>query len=162
VFEDDPVDLDAMRRQRSVPSMIDLTGSTFTGEIRARVPQGWWAKASITVIAPDGQANVIASSEPIDPDLSTREYAVHQGDLLRREFPGFHEFSFEPIAAFGGRDAFKREFSWTPPDGVQVHQIQLYLVEQGRGFTATATTPEYHFDRMEADLRDILHRLALP
>jgi hypothetical protein len=159
---EEPVDIDEMRRRRSVPSMIDLTGSTFRGEISARVPRGWWVKASTTVIAPDGQANVIASSEPIEPDLGSRDYAVSQGDLLRKEFPGFHELSFEPVTAFGGREAFQREFTWSPPDGVQVRQIQLYFAEDGRGFTATATTPVYSFDRMEADLRDILHRLSLP
>ena len=33
-----------------------------------------------------------------------------------------------------------REFAWTPPDGVEVSQMQIYAVANGRGITATGGT----------------------
>lgn len=113
--------------------------SEFAGSLRALLPHDWRAKESMTFLAPDGQANVIASSEPIDPSLDTARYAQIQGELLRREFPGFEERRSGPDAVFGGREGFRREFTWVPPDGVRVFQTQVYWVNAGRGYTATST-----------------------
>ena len=54
-------------------------------------PAGWFFKTSVTLVAPDGQGNVIASSEPIDVRLDTEQYFAEQGVLLYREFPKFAE-----------------------------------------------------------------------
>src|SRR4051794_34286815 len=129
--------------------------------ISAPLPQDWYAKDSLTLLAPDGQANVIASSEPLSPDIDTARYADVQGDLLEREFPGFRQISFEETDAFGGRRGHLRRFEWLPPDGEAVTQIQLYYAEAGRGYTATATTPSSEFARYELELRDVLDGLLL-
>ena len=134
---------------------------TFRPKIRAAVPGAWFAKESTTLLAPDGQANVIASSEPLDETVEVKQYAEVQGDLLNREFPGYHEFSFEETDLFGGRRGYIRHFEWTPPDGVPVTQLQLYYVEDGRGYTATATTPSSNFRAVELELRQILSGLKL-
>ena len=110
------------------------------------------------MLAPDGQANVIASSEPLDDGIDTQSYANVQGNLLRTKFPGYHEHAFEEADAFGDH-GFMRRFEWLPPDGVAVMQIQLYYVEKGRGYTATATTPKSEYERYEFDLQDILEGL---
>ena len=113
------------------------------------------------LLAPDGQANVIASSEPLDPSIDTEQYATVQGDLLRGEFPGYVEHAFEEAALLGGRRGYRRHFEWTPPDGVAVTQIQLYFAENSRGYTATATTPSTNFENVEAELRQILAGLLI-
>ena len=133
--------------------------SRFRPTISAPLPDGWFAKESLTLLAPDGQANVIASSEPLAEEIDTDTYASVQGDLLRTEFPGYDEFSFEETQVFGGRRGYVRRFEWLPPDGVAVTQIQLYFAESGRGYTATATTPSAEFSRYELELRDILDGL---
>jgi hypothetical protein len=133
----------------------------FAPRLSAELPTGWFAKESITLLAPDGQANIIASSEPLDESINTDRYAGVQGDLLRGEFPAYKEASFEPVDLFGGRRGYLRHFEWTPPDGVPVTQIQLYHAEKGRGFTATATTPSTVFPAVESVLRDVLASLVI-
>ena len=135
--------------------------SHFEPTLSADLPADWHAKESLTLIAPDGQANVIASSEPLDPGIDTEHYATVQGDLLVAEFPGYEEHSFEPAELLGGRSALVRRFRWLPPDGEAVTQIQIYYAEAGRGYTATATTPESNFPAMELQLQEILERLVI-
>lgn len=137
-----------------------IATNRFAGGLSLELPGGWFAKESVTIISPDGQANLIASSEPLDHTINTADYARIQGDLLRKEFPGYIEHAFVAARVFGGQPGFIRRFSWTPPDGVPVTQIQLYYAETGRGFTATATTPSAQFDRFESTFRQLLASLA--
>lgn len=133
----------------------------FGPTLSAPLLEGWFAKESITLLAPDGKANVIASSEPLDETVDTRRYAEVQGELLVKEFPGFEEYSFEQAEIFGERSGFMRRFQWVPPDGVPIMQVQLYYAEAGRGYTATATTPTTEFTRYESDLQDVLEGLLV-
>lgn len=128
--------------------------------VRAAVPAGWLVKESVTLLAPDGQANVIVSREPLDPTLDTRQYATVQGDLLRREFPGYEEQVFTVLPLSAG-PAYLRLFSWTPPDGVRVVQHQMYLARAGTGFTATATTPASTHERFAGAFDQVLRQLEL-
>jgi hypothetical protein len=131
----------------------------FEARLSIPLPQSWFAKESLTLIAPDGQANIIASSEPLEADIDAERYAQVQGDLLRREFNGYHEHSFEAAAAFG-RHGFIRVFEWQPPDGVRVSQIQMYYAESGRGYTATATSPSTQFDRYAPQLWSVMDNIT--
>lgn len=132
-----------------------------TSLLTVPLPAGWFFKESITVLAPDGQANVIVSSEPLDPRLDTDGYAQAQGTLLAQEFPGFYEVSYAPISWLGGERAYLRHFTWAPPDGVPITQMQAYHAQPGRGFTATATTPSTSFHHLEATLREVLLGVVL-
>lgn len=132
-----------------------------SAHLSADVPSDWFLKESITLLAPDGQANVIASIEPLDPSLTSRQYAEIQGDLLRREFPGYHEFEFAPAAVYGGQPGYLRHFAWIPPDGRSVTQLQTYLAMSGSGYTATATTSTALFPSLERQLRLLLDGLRL-
>ena len=82
----------------------------FRPRIAAAVPDDWFVKESITLLAPDGQANIIASGEPLDDDLTSERYAQVQGELLVAEFPGYKQLSFGPIELFEGRSGFVRKF----------------------------------------------------
>jgi tetratricopeptide (TPR) repeat protein len=94
--------------------------TSFRASITSLVPDGWLVKESITLLSPDGQANVIASSEPLDPSIDTARYAGTQGELLRTEFPGFKEAWVQEREVLGGRPGVVRAFSWTPEGGVPV------------------------------------------
>ena len=133
-----------------------MSTSVFQPTLSASPPEGWFAKESITLLAPDGQANIIISSEPLASDIDTWAYASIQGQLLAREFPGYveHWFCAEPI--LGRSDGLVRDFSWRPPDGVEVTQIQFYCVIDSRGYTGTATTPRHQFAELEPVLRSTL------
>jgi hypothetical protein len=135
--------------------------SRFFPTISGPLPEGWFPKESITFLEPEGRANVIASSEPLDASIDTNRYAEVQGNLLRTEFPGYHEMTFEPMTMFGDRSGFLRRFQWTPPDGVPVTQVQLYYAEDGRGYTATATSPAGEFAQHEPKLIEILEGLLI-
>jgi hypothetical protein len=124
--------------------------------IQAPRPAEWFFKESITVIAPHGEANVIISGEPLSPHISVDRYAEVQGELLAAEFPGYHQDSFEPSVVFGHHLGYLRQFSWRPPDGVPVTQLQCYAVQESRGYTGTATTPTTGFGRHEDVLRWVL------
>ena len=133
----------------------------FAPRLRATLPAGWFAKESMTLLAPDGQANVIASSEPLDPTITAQRYAEIQGDVLNQKFEGYRQLRFEPTLVFGGRPGYLRQFEWTPPDGVPVTQVQLYFAANGRGYTATATTPSSEFHRFEQQFDQMLSGLLL-
>lgn len=133
----------------------------FRPVLRAGLPDGWHAKESITLLSPDGQANIIASSEPIQPGIESETYAAVQGELLAREFPQYRQLAFEPRVLFGNRQGYAREFEWIPEDGVPVTQIQLYHAADGRGYTATATTPSTNFPTIAPMLRVVLAALVI-
>ena len=140
---------------------LDRSTEVVRGVITASKPVDWFAKESHTFLAPDGRANVIASSEPLDPDIDSFSYADIQGDLLQREFRGYVQQSFEEMDVFGGRAGFMRRFTWQPEDGEPVTQIQLYCAEDGRGYTATATTPSTEYASYELTLVTLLQSLSI-
>jgi hypothetical protein len=135
----------------------------FTGSLSAPVPDGWFAKESLTVLAPDGLANVIASSEPLDKTLTTQQYADGQGEDLRNMFANFKERSYGPANMLGGRECVVRRFEWSPPDrgNDPVTQIQVYHVAAGRGYTLTATARSVRFEAVERVLIGILEGVLI-
>jgi hypothetical protein len=138
-----------------------MTMQSFRHAITAQIPDDWLTKESITLYEQNWEANVIASYEPIEEGLTSKEYAESQGDPLRQEFPAYDEISFSPTELLGGRSGYLRKFEWTPPDGERVTQLQLYYAENGRGFTATATTSSVAFYKFERVLIDVLRNLSL-
>ena len=60
------------------------------GPLSLEIPRLWHLKESITALAPDGRANVIASTEPLEPGFDALKYASVQGDMLVAEFDGYH------------------------------------------------------------------------
>lgn len=132
----------------------------FTPTINTPVPDGWFVKQSITLLAADGQANIIASSEPLDPPIDTERYAEAQGELLSKDFPGYIEHDAGWQTLDNGEQVIRRRFSWEPPDGVRVTQIQMYAAAGGTGYTATATTPTSELDRYQLVMATVLQGLV--
>jgi hypothetical protein len=134
---------------------------TIVFALGAALPHGWVHKESLTLLDTDGQANVVFSSEPVAEDIDTEKYAGIQGSLLGDEFPGYEEFVFE-TTRLSGHEAFYRRFQWAPPGGEPVTQIQTYLVIDGRGYTATATSLSTNFHDFDDLFGDVLERLSIP
>lgn len=138
-----------------------MTGMRVTNTgVQPICPPGWYRKTSVTLLAPDGQANMIASSEPLDPTIDTEQYALTQLTLLRREFPKFEEHASGRLD-LDGIIAVWRQFSWSPPDGVPVTQVQLYATTIGRGYTATGTSPTASWDRFEEIFHDTFRSMII-
>ena len=138
-----------------------MATETVCGTICVSKPVDWFARESLTLLAPDGGANVIVSSEPLDPTIDSVRYAQTQGELLRQKFPRYRQQSFESREVFGGRAGFVRRYSWQPPDDEPVTQIQLYFAEGGKGYTATATSPTDDFADYELVLLELLDSLRI-
>jgi hypothetical protein len=138
-----------------------VTTELVHGTITASKPVDWYSKESHVFLSPDGRANVVVSSEPLEPDIDSRTYADVQGALLEQEFADYSEHSFEATAVFGGRAGFRRRFSWRPEDSEPVIQVQLYYAEAGRGYTATATSAEDDHDLFELTLLELLGSLRI-
>ena len=129
------------------------------------MPTGWTSKVeddkdALTIKNRDEYANVIVSSEPIDPSLDPRQYAEEQGDLLS-EFPEYQEFTFEETNVFAGDGGYERVFQWDPKDGLPVTQIQQYYAENGRGYTATATALSSEITRYQDEMQQVLVNTTL-
>jgi hypothetical protein len=133
----------------------------FRSNLEISQPEAWSVKESMTLVGPGGMANVIFSSEPLDPNITAQRYADAQGEVLRKEFNGYREDYYEPALIFGGRPGFVRQFQWTPEEGPPVTQIQFYYAANGRGYTATATTPSSEFSDQEPELRRIMAGLSI-
>ncbi len=132
-----------------------------TGQLGATIPEDWQWKESHTFLTRELQANVIFSSEPLDPNIDSESYANIQGELLRREFRGYREFAFESMRMMGGRPGYVRRFAWEPPEEAEVTQVQLYYAENSRGYTATATAASTNFAAVESLLVEILENLTI-
>jgi hypothetical protein len=134
----------------------------FRARLRIDLPEGWVAaKESVQVLAPAQQANVIVSSEDTGPLTTTEEYVAAHEHALRTQIEGYREISFAPAPVFGGRPGYLRHFEWQPPDGVPVTQLQAYLLDDGRGYTATATVPTSRFADLETSLRAVLDGIGI-
>jgi hypothetical protein len=128
----------------------------FRSRLAAPHERDWLAKESLTLVSPDYEANVIFSSEPLDEGIDTLALTELNGQHLQDEFPGYEEVSLEPLYLEDGRLAYLRMFTWAPDDSDSVTQLQLYFVEDGRGYTATATSTVESFSRFEKVFRQIL------
>lgn len=131
--------------------------------ITLAVPSGWFYKESHLLIAPDGDVNVVASSEPLDPSMDSKAYAQAQGVLLETEFPGFWQYGGLQALHVDGSSgaAWLREFGWTPADGEPVRQLQIYAVRTGRGMTATASTLACTYPRHRDSMIRVLRSLVI-
>ncbi|MGY1742197.1 MULTISPECIES: DcrB-related protein [unclassified Blastococcus] len=129
-----------------------------TSRLRAPVPDGWSVRESWTLLAPDGQANVVVSREPLPPGVGAEQYCQGQGERLGSEFPQYQQHVLTVLPLASG-PAYARLFSWAPPAGGRVVQVQLYATGEGAGFTATATTPAPSFDAVAEVLDRVLRSL---
>jgi tetratricopeptide (TPR) repeat protein len=146
-------------RLRSAPEN-GVAMTEYQSRLGVETPQEWTIKESLTMVAPDNAANVIASVESVDREMTTADYAdtiVHGVT----ELPEYKELGFGPSPVFGERPGLMRRFSWRPEDGEPVTQIQAYLVEGGRAYLATATTSTDAFEEMQLQLEQMLAGLVV-
>lgn len=133
-----------------------------TVELQPTLPPGWHYKQTTTLLEPTGLANLIASTEPLHVDsITTEDYAATQRHLLGREFSGFRELGSGHVTLAGGIIAAWLQFSWTPPDGVPVSQLQMYVVHGGRGYTATGTSASTNWHRFERQFQQVLEDMIV-
>lgn len=107
-------------------------------------------------MAGDGKANVLSSSAPWDGDDDAEAYAKEIGSQYEEAFPGYRQLASEEITAFGGRSGWLRRFEHEPDPGRTIVQLQIYCIDAGRVYTATATASGEDFDAYQPELVSIL------
>ncbi|SEP22369.1 DcrB-related protein [Trujillonella endophytica] len=127
--------------------------------LRVRVPEGWSVRESWTLVAPDAQANVVVAREPLPPAVRTEQYAQGLGDRLGAEFPNYQQHVLTVVPLSSG-PAYARLFSWAPPGGARVVQVQVCATTPGTGFTATAAAPAASFEYLADTLDGVLRSLG--
>lgn len=120
----------------------------------------WEWKETITFLHPSGQGNVMFSSEPVETKIDTAAYARIQGEILSAQFAGYEEQVSGARPVLGEEDGYVRRFTWAPSDGPTVAQTQIYFVEGGRAYTATATVTLARIE-LEPDLLQTLNDLRI-
>jgi hypothetical protein len=126
----------------------------------ALLPDDWFAKESITLLSEDGAANVIASTEFIDPQWDSKQYADVYAQQLVDQFPGYRELSYGPFTCLGNRPGYTRQFEWMSDKGL-VMQRQLYFAEKGTGWVVTATTTSTSYREMQSQLIQVLDGISI-
>ncbi|MGY1771865.1 DcrB-related protein [Blastococcus sp. SYSU D00813] len=131
-----------------------------TSRLRAAVPEGWSVTESWTLRAPDGQADVVVTREPLPPDVGTEQYAQGRGDRLAAEYPQYQQHALTVVPLASG-PAYARLFSWTASGGTRVVQVQVCATAGGTGVTATATAPAASYGSVAEVLDGVLRSVAL-
>ena len=148
-------------RQWAAQLSEDTEMMTLANRLSLKVPDDWRVKESYTVTAPDGKSNVIASTEPLPPDMTTEQYGQQQGALLASQFSGYRMIGVASVPLPGRRTGYLRHFEWETEKVGWVQQLQLYYCEGGCGYTATATAQSKDFAAHEQTLRRILGSLVV-
>ena len=128
----------------------------FQTQLSAEVPKSWSFHEEITLMAGDRDANVIATSRPLDLPTDVRSYADGLGRELAKDLSGYRELAFEEITLPGGRSGWLRRFESEPDPGRRVIQVQTYDVRGGRVYMATATAAAEDFERYQQELESVL------
>ena len=139
--------------------MID-SDPTYCSALTAPVPPGWWAEESLVVHTADEQGEVDANVQPVPADTTVEQAVSIQHEMQEAEFPGFREHTREACVVLGDRPGILRRFSWVDGE-VEVTQVQVCHVADGRVFTATATTPAARADELLPALLDVVFGLRL-
>ena len=142
-----------------VPMADRASTERFTWQFTTVMPPGWWAGGEIRLIAPDGRGHLIVSREPVDQEMDAGRYARDRGDALIQSSAAYRELEFAAVEMFGGRQGYLRRFEFAEPDGDLTTHIELYCVEGGRAYVATATMPSEDSGGYEQDMRLILSGL---
>jgi hypothetical protein len=119
------------------------------------LPDGWIARASVELVAPDVQTVITATLEDTAADTVLEEYADAHGAMLAEQVEGYEQMSCKIVALPEDRRALVRRFAWTPEGLSRTEQVQLYVVENGRGLVATAIAEDTDLDGLERRLRDL-------
>jgi hypothetical protein len=124
---------------------------------RLEIPRydGWGGRWSATLTAAGGRANLVATTEPIDPSIDPRQYADAQAEPVEREFDDYVELSFEAALVFGGRPGYLRRFEWRSDIG-RVRQMQAYYTWNGRAYLMTGTALAEGFEEVEESLNALM------
>ena len=146
-----------------VVSHVDLMEvSNAVQQAQKEIAQRFDFKGTAAKIETEGKDALVLAAD--DENQLVRVYDVLAEKLARRKVPlkALERAAVEPAAKGTVRQRIKIVSGLESEMAKDVaNQIQLYYAENGRGYTATATTPSTQFERFELQFRQLLGGLAL-
>ena len=133
----------------------------FHGRLSALVPPGWLAAEVIHLKSPTGGSRLVVASEPVGQSMDAAQFARNRGEALARSSDTYRELEFTAAEMFDGRQGYLRRYELTGPGTSPMTHIELYCVEGGRAYVATAMMPVSESDSPEWDMRRILAGLRI-
>jgi hypothetical protein len=127
---------------------------TFSPRLVAAVPDGWAVRGTLELASPELQARVIGSTEELPAGTTLDDLLERHEQTLTEHFPGYEELAVERLSTPGGAAAVLRTFAWQPPEWPALGQLQLYLVDRGRGLVVTASAERERFAEILPALRE--------
>jgi len=143
------------------PSAGESSFERFKCQLTAPLPPGWLAGELIHLKSATGPGRLVVASEPVDQGMDAAQLAKDRGEALTQSSEGYRELEFAAAEMFGGRQGYLRRFELTGPNTYPTTHIELYCVEGGRAYVATATMPMSEGDSSERAMRLILGGLRI-
>jgi hypothetical protein len=134
---------------------------SFSPRLAAAVPDGWVVRGTVELASPELQARIIASTEDLPADATLDDLLQRHERALAEHFPGYEELGVERLSTASGVPAVLRSFTWKPPEWPAIGQLQLYLVDRGRGLVVTASAEQERFAEIQPALREAVLGIRL-
>ena len=113
-------------------------GHVFTGSgFSLTLPKNWPNVASYMLLGPEiegEQSSIQISVEENVKAKSAAEYARQKIVVLEEHLPGCQILYQGEAALANGQEAYRVEFSWSPEDGQQLYQQQVFVVSESKGY----------------------------
>jgi uncharacterized protein YjbI with pentapeptide repeats len=126
------------------------------------LPSGWRNipdPFGITLESPGEDAHLYAES--VAYDGTAKEYADEYEQDFKLNYPGFRQYQFMPITMLGGRPAYMRRYGAEGDKFPFENYIDVYYVEQGRGYVFVLTSYSQGWPLFQRDFRKILNTLRV-
>jgi hypothetical protein len=129
------------------------------------LPESWTVTGegedSIDITAADSRAIVRVKIDYSFENDALRLAKETEKRMLRR-FNAYRQLSLESAQAFGNEQGYVRRFQWRNKEIAEdIILIQVYYVENGYGFTATAGARASNFEKLKPQLQQILDNLRI-
>lgn len=130
------------------------------------LPESWTItdndEDSIEITSLDNQAIVTINKNADFSETDALRFAKGTEKQTLRSFNAYRQLSLEPAPAFGDGQGYVRRFQWRDKEIAEdIILIQVYYVENGYEFTATAAARASNFEKFKPQLQRILDNLRI-
>lgn len=128
------------------------------------LPPGWTNVPDpfgITLASPGEDAHVYGESVALPEGMDAEEYAHQYDEDFERNYPGFRQYEFHAITMLGGRRGYVRRYGAKGDKFPYEISIDVYYVEQGRGYVFVLNSYAEGWPLFQRDFRKILRTLRV-
>lgn len=127
------------------------------------LPQGWMDASVVVVAGPpnDGYSpSITITREQLEFQMDVSQYATKQLSALHKELSqDAYRVKEEGLLPLNGVSAYQRTHSFDISDmGVEVTQLQIYIIKEQTALTLTCTNLTEWFDRTKPIFMDAIRQ----